>query len=92
MDKENTIMEDIKAVRRETTLEKHIQTILLSVITAAIFGGFNKMGNISDSLIRMEEREVQKTQQINTMQTTMNRLQADISDLKDRMTRFEAKK
>lgn len=91
MDNENTIMEDVKAVRKETTLEKHIQTILLSVITVAIVGGFNKIGNISDSLIRMEEREKTKTEQINNMQIVINKMHTDIYELKDKVTRLEIK-
>ena len=88
---EEKIIEDIKAVRKETTLEKHIQTILLSVITAAIMGGFWKITTISDNLIRMEEREKQKVDQTNSMQNSMNKLQSDMTDVKDRLIRLELK-
>ncbi|MGK2860494.1 MAG: hypothetical protein ACSLE0_01055, partial [Chitinophagaceae bacterium] len=62
MDIQNQIMEDIKAVRKETTLEKHIQTIMLSIITFAMIGGFTKINNINENLIRLEEREKVKAE------------------------------
>jgi len=86
------IMEDIKAVRKETTLEKHVQTILLSIITAAIMGGFWKITTISDNLIRMEEREKQRVDQTTNMQGSMNKLQTDMTDVKDRLIRLEIDK
>jgi len=86
------IMEDIKAVRKETTLEKHVQTILLSIITAAIMGGFWKITTISDNLIRMEEREKQRIDQTTNMQGSMNKLQTDMTDVKDRLIRLEIDK
>lgn len=92
MNEENTIMQDIKTVKKEYTLEKHIQTILLSIITVAIIGGFNKITNISESLVRLEEREKIKTEQVNTLQQSVNKVQLDIQDLKDRVNRFEIKK
>lgn len=92
MEKNSEMMQDIKTVKRETTLEKHIQTIMLSVITATILGGFYKMSSISESLIRMEERDKGKAEQITMMQTSINKMQGDINDLKDRVTRFEISK
>ena len=89
MKEENSIMEEIKAVKKEYTLEKHIQTILLSVITVAIIGGFNTINNIRESLVRMEERDKMKTEQINNLQSSVNQLQIDVSDLRERVTRFE---
>lgn len=86
---EKEIMQDIKAVKRETTLEKHIQTILLSIITVAIIGGFNKISNISESMVRMEERDRSKAEQITLMQSSINKMQSDMNELKDRVTRFE---
>lgn len=90
MEQETEILHDVKAVKKEYTLEKHVQTILLSIITVAIIGGFNKINSISESLVRMEEREKIKTEQITQMQQSFNKMQNDISDLKDRMTKFES--
>ena len=86
---EKEIFEDVKDVKKETTLEKHVQTILLSIITAAIMGGFWKITTISDNLIRMEEREKQKAEQTNSMQSSMNTLQQDMTNIKDRLIRLE---
>lgn len=89
MENENKILEEVQAVKKETNLEKHVQTILLSVITAVIIGGFLKINSISESLVRMEERERIKTEQISQMQQSVNKMQNDINDLRDRMTKFE---
>lgn len=89
---EETIMEEIKAVKKETTLEKHIQTIMLSVITATIIGGFYKINSISESLVRMEERDKNKSDQISIMQISINTMQSDINALKERVTRSEVRK
>ena len=86
---EKEIFEDVKDVKKETTLEKHVQTILLSIITAAIMGGFWKITTISDNLIRMEEREKQRVEQSTNMQGSMNKLQVDMTDVKDRLIRLE---
>lgn len=86
---ETEMMQDLRAVKKETTLEKHIQTILLSIITVAIIGGFNKISNISESMVRMEERDRSKAEQITLMQQSINKMQSDMNDLKDRVTRFE---
>jgi hypothetical protein len=84
-------MEHEPAPRKETGIEKHIQTILLSIITAFIITGVYKISSMSDQIIRMEERDKQKKEQIDAMQGTMNRLQLDMSDVKERITKLESK-
>jgi hypothetical protein len=84
-------MENETAPRKETGIEKHIQTILLSIITAFIITGVYKISSMSDQIIRMEERDKQKKEQIDAMQGTMNRLQLDMSDVKERITKLESK-
>lgn len=84
------IMEEVKAVRKDNTLEKHVQTILLTVVTAGIIGGYTKINDISESLIRIEEREKVKTEQINSIQAATNRMQLDIDKIKERLTIIES--
>lgn len=90
MEPETELLQDVKAVKKEYTLEKHVQTVLLSIITVAIIGGFNKINSISESLVRLEEREKMKAEQITSMQQSVHKLQTDMNDLKERMTKFES--
>lgn len=90
MSNEEIIMEDIKAVKKEGGIEKHIQTVLLSVISVSIIGAYSVVSNINEKVIRMEEREITKKEQIDNMQISLNKMQLDMLDLKDRMKDMES--
>lgn len=77
--------------KRPNTIERHIQTILLTLVTTALISVFSKVNTMNESLVRMEEREKSKTEQISAMQGVMNKMQLDVIDVKDRLTKLEAK-
>jgi len=70
-------------------LERHVQTVLLAIITAAIIGGWVKIGNMSDTLIQMVERSSANQDRIELMKRSMDRMSEDINGLKERMIRAE---
>lgn len=72
-------------------LERHVQTVLLAIITAAIIGGWVKIGNMSDTLIQMVERSSANQDRIELMKRSMDRMSEDINGLKERMIRAELK-
>lgn len=70
-------------------LERHVQTIMLSVITAALIACFTFLWNMNAKIAVMEERDNQRTQSVvqlqQTMtqfQSTMNQLQTDVTTVK----------
>lgn len=92
MEQDTEILKEVQTVKKEYTLEKHIQTILLSVITVSIIGGFNKITSISESLVRLEEREKVKAEQVGALQIIANKNQLDIQLIKERLYQIENKR
>jgi hypothetical protein len=77
---------------KESAFEKHVQTIMLAVITAAAIAMVSFLWNLNAKIAAMEERDRGKTETINNLQQSMNRMQLDMLDIKDRVTRIEANK
>lgn len=84
-------MSIVQDVKRNTGLEKHVQTLLLSLITAGIIGAYVKVTDISDRLIRIETREEQKMEEFKKLEVEIRRIQLDILSLKERINKLENK-
>ncbi|HEY4112180.1 hypothetical protein [Puia sp.] len=74
---------------REGSLEKRVNTVLLSVSTALILITVNFLWNLKGDFAAMQEREKARTETIDATRAAVNRLQLDIEDLKQRTTRIE---
>lgn len=81
-------MEEIK---KSNVIEKHIQTILLTLITGGIIWAASSLQDTKERIIKMEERDQVKTERLNQMQGTLNKLQLDMYDQKERLTIMESK-
>lgn len=82
--------EDIKQLHTKVGLEKHVQTVLLSIITAALIMGYQSVRSISDRLIRMEEREMLKRDQLTLLEAKLEQVGKDVGDLRSRLIRVES--
>lgn len=67
-------------------LERHVQTIMLSVITAALIACFTFLWNMNAKIAVMEERDNQRTQSVITLQNNMTQLQNTMSQLQTDIT------
>lgn len=76
-------------VSRESNFEKRINTVLLSVSTAMILITVNFLWNLKGDFSAMQERDKERGDQIGTVQGSMNKMQMDIQELKERTTRIE---
>lgn len=77
--------------------ENHIQTVLLSLITAAIIGCFSFLWNLNGTVAKMQEQNFNRTQRIDDVQQGVNELRLDMKDTKksvqdvsERLVRVEA--
>lgn len=84
---------------KSSIIERHVQTVLLSLITAALIGGFVKGTNMSDNIIIIKEQAIANREIINEHSKALLRLQANdaakteqiikleirLQDLKDRI-------
>lgn len=77
--------------KEENPVVKWITHILLALVIAMLIGSVNKMNDISDRLIRIEERSINNAASLGTMQNSINRIQVQQGDLQDRMTRIEVR-
>lgn len=82
--------EDLKQLHTKVGLEKHVQTVLLSIITAALIMGYQSVRSISDRLIRMEEREMLKRDQLTLLEAKLEQVGKDVGDLRSRLIRVES--
>lgn len=80
---------DQQKEKNGNSVEKYIQSILLTLITAALIGGFVKVTNISDTLIIIREQALANREIINEMAKSVNRLQMNDQNKNDRITILE---
>lgn len=66
-------------------LEKHVQTLLLSFVTAGMIATFGFLWNLNRELAIMQERDAFKTQTITILQQSLSKIQSDFQDFKDEM-------
>jgi uncharacterized membrane protein YhiD involved in acid resistance len=71
--------------------EKHFQTFLLTIITTGVIAAFSKLNEVNERLVRQEEKEKIKTEQINAIQNSTIKMQQDIDGIKERLTIIEAR-
>lgn len=74
---------------KQSAFEKHFQSVLLTIIAALILTGVLKLFNMSEQIVRMEEREKIKTEKMDNLQLGMNKIQLDMIEVKDRMYKVE---
>ncbi len=72
-------------------MNEKLQTIVVSLLTAALIACFGFMWNLNSTLARMEERDLSKEKALNDINAKINIIQLDLYDLKDRVIRIEAK-
>lgn len=92
--KQNTteIMKDVQQeIKKNFSLERYVQTILLSIITASLIGAYVKVTSISDRLIKMETKEESKISEFKKMEVEVQRIQVEILALKERILLLESK-
>jgi len=70
-----------------SAIEKHIQTILVSLITAAILWGSIKLTEYQSQLARFEERMIALTEKIDGVVV----MRSDVEDLKVRVRVLESR-
>lgn len=68
-----------------SALERHVQTILVSLIAAAIIWGAVKLTEYQSQMVRFEERMIALTEKIDSVTI----MRADVEDLKIRMRVLE---
>jgi uncharacterized membrane protein (DUF106 family) len=66
-------------------LEKHVQTLLLSFVTAGMIATFGFLWNLNKEMAIMQERDLQKTTTINNLQQNLQKIQSDFQDFKDQV-------
>lgn len=74
----------------KSQFEKHFQTVLLTLISAAILAGVSRIYTMSESLARMEERDMVKVQQIQNLQESFKAMQNDLKDVQARVIKLES--
>lgn len=72
-------------------MTEKIQTIIVSLLTAALIACFGFMWNLNSALARIEERDLAREKALNEICTKINTIQLDLYDLKDRVIRIETK-
>jgi hypothetical protein len=75
-----------QAPQNGALLERHVQTIMLSVITAALIACFTFLWNMNAKIAVMEERDNQKTQNVERLQNSLNILQSDMISVKQSLS------
>lgn len=90
-------MSDNTTMPRPTGLyEKHAQTILLGVITAAIIGCFTFLWQLNGTVFQVKEQLYERTKDIDRLQIGVNEVRldsketkSDIKDVRERVIRLE---
>lgn len=79
--------------------EKHLQTILLGITTAAILGCFKFLWALSITVGQMQEQNLERTNRINEVKQGLNELRLDlqgtragVQDVRERLIRVELEK
>jgi len=72
-------------------MNEKAQTIIVSLLTAALIACFGFLWNLNGTLSRMEERDVTREKALNDINLKINSIQLDLIDLRDRIIRIETK-
>ena len=82
--------------KEKTGFEKHITSIIVSLITVVIISGAALLFSINSTVIRMEERDKVRTEsdkirsdKIDKIEATQNTMRMDLSDLKGKVGNLE---
>jgi len=96
----------LKSIFNGKTMEDHkgappkgtFQSIMLTIIAGLILSGVLKLFSMSEQIVRLDERDRQKVEKIDAIQTgqnkiqmDQNKIQLDLFEIKDRLYRLETK-
>lgn len=71
-------------------LNEKVITFVLSLATSLIAGCFIFLWNVNASLIRLQERELERDKAIDDLNIKINNIQLDIRELRDKVIRIES--
>lgn len=84
------------ATRQISLYEKHAQTILLGITTAAIVGCFTSLNSLNITVTKVQEQIHERTKDIDKLQNGVNDVRldqketkGDIKDVRERVIRLE---
>lgn len=69
----------------KSLLEKHFQTLLLSVITAVVIALFGFLWNVNKELAIMQERDISKNESIKELKDQLTTLNNNFLDFKEKI-------
>ena len=73
------------------TVEERLQSFLLPIFTAATVGCFTFLWNMNNSVVRLQEMNVESLKAREDLNIRTNSMQLDIRDLRERLIRIETK-
>ena len=73
----------------EKATSQGFQKVMLTIIAGLILTGVLKLFNMSEQIVRLDERDQMKIEKINALQVVQNKIQLDIIEVKDRLYRLE---
>lgn len=76
-------------MEQKATIERHLQTIMLSIITAGLIAAFSFLWNINGAIIAMRVEMQFKNEEIQKVSRAILEMQADIKNLDKRLQGVE---
>lgn len=70
---------------------RNLQTWLLGISSVAAVGAFTFLWNLNSNVATMKQDQTYGKQRFDQMQGTMNNMQLDIREVRDKVIRLEAK-
>lgn len=76
--------------RTKSILEKHVQTILLSLITAATIGAFTFLWELNATVASLKTTSDDRDRTIDNVQQGINSVRLNLQEVKEKVIRLEA--
>jgi hypothetical protein len=70
---------------------RNLQTWLLGISSVAAVGAFSFLWNVNKNLATMQQDQMYGKQRYDQIQGTMNNVQLDLRDIRDKVIRLETK-
>lgn len=77
---------------KKNPFEQRFQSALLSIMTALIIAGVFAIFGMKEQLVRMDERDKNKENDIQNLRKSVDIIQTDIQTVKNRLTIIESTK
>lgn len=74
----------------QSNMEKHAQTFLLSLLTAATLGCFAFLWKVNGNIIVLQQQSVEGNTDRQRMQSSLNDANIRLVDVRERVVRLEA--